>query len=241
MRTTPTEVIDRYRRQGWWTDTTVDDLFRAAAAADRGRTAVIDPANRAALGMGEPQRLSYADLESRVDAIAAQLLGLGLRRGDIVLVQLPNVWEGVALYLATARLGLVLSPVAMQYRHHELEQIGRLLQPRAVVTCREFKGFDHAALWAGLAKELDAKLLVAGYEAPAGALQWQTGPATEADRAAVAAALPSHRPWRTMSIRSAGHRGPRVRRRVCRVLTTTGSRSAGRISRRPRSRRAIRC
>ncbi|MDQ1342032.1 MAG: acyl-CoA synthetase, partial [Pseudomonadota bacterium] len=86
MRTTPAEVIDRYRRQGWWTDTTVDDLFRAATAAEGGRPAVIDPSNRAALGLGEPQRLGYAELDSRVDAIAAQLLGLGLGRGDIVLV-----------------------------------------------------------------------------------------------------------------------------------------------------------
>ena len=189
MRTTPAEVIDRNRRQGWWTDTTVDDLFRAATAADRGRPAVIDPANRAALGLGEPQRLGYAELDSHVAAIAAQLLGLGLRRGDIVLAQLPNVWEGVALYLVAARLGLVLSPVAMQYRRHELEQIGRLLQPRAVVTCREFKGFDHAELWAGLAKELDCQLLVVGDEAPTGALLLRTGPATAADRAAVAAAV----------------------------------------------------
>ena len=132
MRTTPAEVIDRNRRQVWWTDTTVDDLFRAATAADRGRPAVIDPANRAALGLGEPQRLGYAELDSRIDAIAAQLLGLGLRRGDIVLVQLPNIWEGVALYLVAARLGLVLSPVAMQYRRHELEQI-------AAIRRREFR------------------------------------------------------------------------------------------------------
>jgi non-ribosomal peptide synthetase component F len=113
-----------------------------AAAANPGQGNAMASAFGAALGMGEPQRLSYAELEARVDAIAAQLLGLGLRRGEIVLVQLPNVWEGVALYLAAARLGLVLSPVAIQYRRHELEQIGRLLQPRVVVTCREFKGFD---------------------------------------------------------------------------------------------------
>jgi len=194
VRTTPAEVIARYRSQGWWSDTTVDGIFRAAAAADGGRTAVIDPANRSALGLGEPRRLTYAELESHVDAIAAQLLRLGVHRGDIVLAQLPNVWEGVAIYLAAARLGLVLSPVAMQYRSHELEQIGRLLQPRAVVTCREFKGFDHAALWGGLARDLDARLLVAGSDAPVGAQVLQTGAATAADQAAVAAAVAAEPP-----------------------------------------------
>ncbi len=119
--------------------------------------------------------------------MAAQLLRLGLRGGDVVLAQLPNVWECVALYLAAARTGVVLSPVAMQYRHHELDHIVALLEPRAVVTCREFKGFDHAALGAELARARDAHLLVAGGDAPQGGLTLATGPATEADRAAVRA------------------------------------------------------
>jgi cyclohexanecarboxylate-CoA ligase len=127
VRTTPAERIADYRDRGWWTDTTVADLFATAVARDPTRTAVIDPANRAALGLGAPQRLDYAGLAARAEGLAAGLLRAGLRRGDIVLAQLPNVWEGVALYLAAARLGLVLSPVAMQYRRHELEQIGRLL------------------------------------------------------------------------------------------------------------------
>ena len=195
MRTTPPERIARYHELGWWSDVTIDDLFAGAAAAHPARTAVIDPANRAALGLGEPRRLTYSQLDSAVTAVAAQLLGSGLRGGDVVLAQLPNVWECVALYLAAARLGLVLSPVAMQYRRHELDQIATLLEPRAVVTCHAFKGFAHATLGAELAVGRGAPLFVVGEEAAEGAQRLTSGPASDADRAtvseAVAAAPPS--------------------------------------------------
>jgi acyl-CoA synthetase (AMP-forming)/AMP-acid ligase II len=189
LRTTPTERITRYRSLGWWSDTTVGDLFARAVAIDPARTAVIDPSNRADLGLGEPRRLSYVELESAVEAMAAQLVRLGLRHGDVVLAQLPNVWECVALYLAAARLGVVLSPVAMQYRRHELDQIVALLEPRVIVTCNEFKGFDHATLGAELARECGAELLLAGNDAPHGARRLATGPATETERAEVATAV----------------------------------------------------
>ena len=191
MRTTPPERIAEYRSLGWWSDVTVGDLF-ARASAEPGRTAVIDPANRAELGLGTPRRLSYAELESAVTAQSAQLLRLGLRPGDVVLAQLPNVWECVALYLAAARIGVVLSPVAMQYRRHELERIAALLEPRAIVTVREFKGFDHAALGAELAGACGARHLVACGPVPDGAIALSAGPATADDAAIVAqAAAPS--------------------------------------------------
>jgi acyl-CoA synthetase (AMP-forming)/AMP-acid ligase II len=181
VRTTPADRIARYHGLGWWSDESVGELFARAAAVDPRRTAVIDPANRAALELGEPRRLSYAELASAANAMAAQLARLGVRPGDVVLAQLPNVWECVALYLAAARLGAVLSPVAVQYRRHELEQIVDLLEPRAVVTCRSFKEFDHAALGAGLAGRCGARLLVTAGAAPPGADQLATGPATDDD------------------------------------------------------------
>lgn len=187
VRTSPAERVARYRDLGWWSGETVGGLFARALAAHPGRTAVIDPANREAMGLGAPHRLTYAELDSAATAIAAQLHRMGLGSGDVVLAQLPNVWECVALYLAAARTGVVLSPVAMQYRQHELEQIVTLLEPRVVVTCGEFKGFDHARLGGELARGCGARLLVAGGGVPAEVEALATGPATEAERATVAA------------------------------------------------------
>ena len=185
MRTTPAETIARHRQQGWWSDTTVADLFHAAVERAADRVAVVDAPNRAELGLGPPVRLTFRELASRVDRLSAQLLERGLRNGDTVLTQLPNVWEYVALYLAAAEIGLVLSPVAMQYRRHELEMIAGILRPKAFVTCGIFKDFDHARLAVDLAQSFDCQAMVLGASPVPGAVALEPGPGAPGDRVAI--------------------------------------------------------
>ena len=192
MRTSPAETIARHRRQGWWSDTTIADVFHAAVARAGDRVAVVDAPNRPDLGLGAPVRWTYQELASRVDRLSAQLLGQGLNSGDIVLTQLPNVCEYVALYLAAAEIGLVLSPVAMQYRRHELETIATMLEPKAFVTCGEFKAFDHASLAADLARSFHSRAMVIGASAPAGAVALDADAGSRADRDAVDAYRRAH-------------------------------------------------
>ena len=54
-------------------------------------------------------------------------------RDDILITQLPNIAEYPALYLAALRLGIIVSPVPMQFRRHELEQIVDLTGARAIL------------------------------------------------------------------------------------------------------------
>ena len=56
-------------------------------------------------------RLSPADVEARVAAVAGALRARGVRRGDAVAWQLPNWHESVVLYRACWRLGAAAVPV----------------------------------------------------------------------------------------------------------------------------------
>lgn len=59
---------------------------------------------------GRETRLSFADMAERSNRVANHLRALGVRRGDRVLVMLPNVaplWE---IMLAALKLGAVVSP-----------------------------------------------------------------------------------------------------------------------------------
>ena len=58
------------------------------------------------------------------------LLAQGVRPDDVVGIQLPNVKELAACYLALARIGAIASPFPIQYRSHELGQLGRLAEVR---------------------------------------------------------------------------------------------------------------
>ncbi|MEU9602458.1 long-chain fatty acid--CoA ligase [Streptomyces sp. NPDC048109] len=63
---------------------------------------------------------SYADVDDRSARIAAALLGQGLRPGDRVAVQLPNIPEFVSTYLAVLRAGLVMVPLNPMLRAPEI-------------------------------------------------------------------------------------------------------------------------
>lgn len=168
MFITPADRIADYQARGWWEGISVDTLFQQAAAADPQALALVDPINRVALDGHAPERLSWAEVRARVDRMAAALLDAGLVKDDVVAVQLPNIVDAVILFLATARLGLILCPVVVQYREHELAHIFEQTRPRAFVTLPAFHGHDHAAMAAHLLeKHPETRLLLLG-DAPQG-------------------------------------------------------------------------
>ena len=170
MRTSPSERIQAHRSHGWWSDTRITDLFDAAVRARPEQLAVLDAPNRDALIGGPALRLTFSDLSELADAYAWQMLELGLARDDILITQLPNVVEYVAVYIAAARLGIILSPVPMQFRRHELEQIAALTSARGVMTVATFKGVEYAAGAVTLRAERNLPVLCLGSVAPPGAM-----------------------------------------------------------------------
>lgn len=171
MRISSPERVAEYRRKGWWRGETVDQVFRRAVAARGAAEALVDPLNREALVGDAPRRLSFEVADEQVDAIAAALASLGVGRDDVVVTQLPNVIEGVLVFLACARLGAILSPVSIAYRGHELKQILPWVAPKAFFTVRRFHGHDHAAMALELRREgvFDGAVICIGAEAPPGA------------------------------------------------------------------------
>jgi acyl-CoA synthetase (AMP-forming)/AMP-acid ligase II len=157
VRTTPAEKIRDYRARGWWGDTRIHDLFDANARANPDRLAIVDAPNRADLVGTPAQRLTFAATAALADGYSLSLARLGLGKDDVLVTQLPNIAEYPALYVAAMRLGIVVSPVPMQFRRHELEQIVRLTNAKAILTIDQLKGADQIGialtLSADLAKE----------------------------------------------------------------------------------------
>jgi acyl-coenzyme A synthetase/AMP-(fatty) acid ligase len=145
MRTTPQHLANEYRASGAWSEQRLGDLFASSAAVEPARVAIVDPPNRAALDGASPRRLDWRSLSALVDATMVALADAGLRRDDVLVTQLPNVVEYVAVYLACARLGIVISPVPMQFRRGELEPLCKLTQASALLTVSMFKGASHLA------------------------------------------------------------------------------------------------
>ena len=177
MRTTPERLASEYRARGAWSDLRIGDLYAQAAALHPTRVALVDPPNRVALDGAEPKRLDWRSLSALVEATMVALAEAGLRRDDVLVTQLPNVVEYVAIYLACARLGVIVSPAPMQFRRAELEPVCRLTRARAMLTVRTFKDTEPARLALTMADGL--QVLVLGREAPAGARPFSPEPATD--------------------------------------------------------------
>lgn len=89
----------------------VDQMFRAAVARDRGALALVDGA----------LRLTYAELDARVDRMAGGLSRLGFVKGDRLALILGNRAEFVFAILAAARLGVIVVPIGTRNRAFENE------------------------------------------------------------------------------------------------------------------------
>lgn len=152
MFLTPAERTADHISRGWWDGICVDTLFQRAVIAGGDTEAIVDPLNREQLDGRAPERLTWLALQDRVNRICAVFLAQGLTKDDRICVQLPNTIDAVAVFLAAARLGLILSPVVMQYRAHELSHIVAQAAPRAFITIPVFHGHDHAAMAAALAE-----------------------------------------------------------------------------------------
>ena len=79
------------------------------------------------------ERLTFAELEERVNRLANALLSLGLRKGDKLALVLPNCIELLYAYRATALLGIVSVPLSPLLRGTGLISLLRDSESVAVI------------------------------------------------------------------------------------------------------------
>ena len=186
MRTTPEERIADLTSRGWWGDRTLDTLFRAAVQSSPNHLALVDQFNRSDFTDGKAQRLTFAELANVADNLAAAFYDNGLRQDDIVVVQLPNIAELAVLYLALGKLGVILSPVPVQYGPFELEKARKVVEPAAFISLTNFKGKNFASEHGAVFRK-DCKVFCFGDDVPDGAIALTLSPdAPPADTACAA-------------------------------------------------------
>jgi acyl-CoA synthetase (AMP-forming)/AMP-acid ligase II len=97
-----------------------------------------DAPDATALLFGEGH-ISNRGFRLRALSLARGLADLGVGRGDVVAVQLPNIPAYLLLYAAICSLGATLQPVHMPYRRSELAQLLGHSQAKVFVCLSRFK------------------------------------------------------------------------------------------------------
>ena len=83
---------------------------------------------------GTLRTIRYGELHDLVSRLAGVLRGLGVEKGDRVIIYMPMIPEALIAMLATARLGAVHSVVFGGFAPHELATRISDAQPRVIVS-----------------------------------------------------------------------------------------------------------
>jgi acyl-CoA synthetase (AMP-forming)/AMP-acid ligase II len=78
-------------------------------------------------------QITFRQLEEEVVRLRRVLASCGVKAGDVVGVQLPNVWEYVALELAIPDIGAVLLPLPLGLGEHELAWVEEKTRPALLI------------------------------------------------------------------------------------------------------------
>ena len=89
------------------------------------------------------ERLTYAALRDRADALARALLALGVRKDDRVAVLLPNRTEWLVAAVAAAKLGALTVALSTFSTAREVGWTLEHAQPRVIVTMEAFRGHEY--------------------------------------------------------------------------------------------------
>jgi acyl-CoA synthetase (AMP-forming)/AMP-acid ligase II len=130
------QQIQQFHEAQWYGSRLLVDHLDAQATAMPEKIAIVEP----------HRSLTYRQVVRLSENVAAALLGLGIKRGDVVAIQAPNWAELPILHFATDRIGAIFLPLSEGFRSREL--IHLLTQSRArVVFCPvEFRGSSSMAL-----------------------------------------------------------------------------------------------
>jgi non-ribosomal peptide synthetase component E (peptide arylation enzyme) len=143
--------------------TTLDALFRHAIARRPDAIALADPPNRPAFTDGAPRRMSFAEADAVVTAIANRLRGLGLGTDSVVGVQLPNTAECVLTILGAMRAGMIPALVPLLWRRADAVQALGRIGAKAIVASSRIGEVDYCDLAMHLAANLFGIRHVCGF------------------------------------------------------------------------------
>lgn len=136
----------------WWPGHTINDELDACVAECPDKIALT--ARR--VEDGATTRFTYRELALMADRVAVGLARLGVTRGDVVSIQLPNSWQFTVLYLACSRIGAVLNPLMPIFRERELSFMLAHGESKVVVVPRRFRGTDYEPMLRALQPGLPA-------------------------------------------------------------------------------------
>jgi cyclohexanecarboxylate-CoA ligase len=145
VRFAPSHVEEMLKQEIWNGDT-LPLWLRRFAQETPDKPAIVAPAST----------LSYREVHRQAKRLARALTALGLRKGDVVAIQLPNIPEFMVAYFAATMMGAVLAPMHMPYRSREMAPLLRHAKARLAICGPAVADYVPAETLLGLRATIDS-------------------------------------------------------------------------------------
>lgn len=139
----PPEFAARYRAEGYWEDRSIASVWEEMCTRHAPRVAVID---------GDVS-ITNEGLNRHATNLALNLLDIGIRPRDRLVLQLPNRLHFAYLYLALQKIGAIPVMALPAHRHLEISQFLRQSGAVGYVAADRGRDFDFRALARRLVRE----------------------------------------------------------------------------------------
>jgi acyl-CoA synthetase (AMP-forming)/AMP-acid ligase II len=148
LRTTTSELAERWLAAGWWDDRTLGQLLDEGLREHRRTTFRVHSVER-------PWEGTFGDVHDAARRLAQGLRSRGVRAADVVAFQLPNTMEAAVVFYAAAFLGAVVVPIVHFYGPKEVGYILRRTGVRAFVAIDRFGQTDYLDHMSRMTAELE--------------------------------------------------------------------------------------
>jgi cyclohexanecarboxylate-CoA ligase len=146
----PQQRIDDAIAAGLWQNLTANDYLVRAVASSPDKVFVVDNNSNE----NGTRYISYREIDRISRRIAAHLVTLGVERGDVVALQLPNWWEFIAIHLACVRIGAITNPLQPIFRERELSFMLAFAESKVLFIPEMFRGFKYRPMIESIDAEL---------------------------------------------------------------------------------------
>lgn len=127
------EMIEEYTTKGYWKPETPSDFYEQNAAKYPDKEALVD----------DRTRLTWSEVKKLSDRLALAFLNLGLKKDDLIVMQLPNCVESYLVRLACEKAGIICATPLMVLRQKEMEHSLRYLEAVGIVIPWKYRNFDY--------------------------------------------------------------------------------------------------
>ncbi|WP_341299968.1 AMP-binding protein [Lysinibacillus sp. FSL H8-0500] len=138
-----TKFVEHYEKAGYLEQLSLADALKNWADMYKGKVALVD----------QTGTVTYEKLYRSANFLAQGLLAKGIKKGDNVLVQLPNTMYFIkacfALFIIGARPILLLPT----HREKDIANVASLTEPVAMIIPSSFLGYDYKLMAMSVAKE----------------------------------------------------------------------------------------